>query len=424
MLTVRFIRENKEKVKANISYKGQDEKLAWVDDLLQLDEQWRKDKKSLDDLRHERNEVSESINKAKKAGKDAKALLAQAKELPKTIKCLEEAADKAQQKIKEYLFGIPNIVHPDVPQGKDETENVERKAWGEQKTGKVKNHVELAESLDVADFDASALVAGNGFYYLKKDLALLNQALIRFAVDFMVEKGYEYTEAPLMVRRNIIDGVMSFKEMDDMIYKVEGEDLYLIGTSEHSLIGQFIDQTLRKEDLPIKLASYSVCFRKEIGSHGINEKGLWRTHQFNKVEQVIICTPEQSWELFDELLANAEDICQALGLPYRVAEMCTGDLGDLKARQYDVEVWRPTIEDYGEIMSCSNLTAAQATRLNIKYVDKKGDRDYCHTLNNTALATSRIMVGILENFQQPDGSVIIPEALRQHMGRKERITPT
>jgi len=424
MLSIKFIREHADEVKANIKHKQQPDKLDSVDELLSLDESWRENKQSLDQLRHDRNKLSESINATKKKGGDIKPLVQQAKELPNKIKQLEEEMAQQEEKIDEFQRSIPNIMHPDVPQGKDDSENVERRRWGETtKVEEPKNHAQLAEALDVADFDSSARVAGNGFYYLKKDLARLNQALIRFGIDFMLDKGYEYTEVPLMIRRNVIDGVMSFKEMDDMIYKVEGEDLYLIGTSEHSLIGKFIGQTIKEEDLPLKLTSYSVCFRKEIGSHGIDEKGLWRTHQFNKVEQVIICKPGESWKYFDELVTNTEDIMKALGIPYRVLEMCTGDLGDMKARQYDIEAWRPTTNDYGEVGSCSNLTGAQATRLDIKYADKHGNKDYCHTLNNTAIATSRIMVALLENGQQADGSITIPEPLRKHMGEQDKIKP-
>jgi seryl-tRNA synthetase len=250
---------------------------------------------------------------------------------------------------------------------------------------------------------------------------LLNQALIRLGIEHMVKKGYTYVETPLMVRNNIIDGTLSFAEIENMIYRVEGEDLVLIGTSEHSLIGRYIGTTLQEEDLPLRLTSYSMCFRKEIGSHGIDEKGLWRTHQFNKIEQVIICTPEQSWELFDELLQNTEEVMQLLGLPYQVLEMCTGDLGDMKARQYDVEAWLPRKNGYDEVGSCSNLTNNQSVRLNIRYATKKGERDYAHTLNNTAIATSRIMVAILENYQNEDGSVDIPEALQPYMMGKKKI---
>ncbi len=425
MLTTKFVREHTEEVKQNIIKKGQEEKLALVDEFLSLDKEWRKNKKELDELRHQRNKLSELINKTKKEGGDIKQLIQEAKQLPGKIKELEDRVKQQEERIDQILRSLPNIMHPEVPKGKDDTENVVRKKWGEPKEKPwVKNHGQLAEELGIADFEASARVSGNGFYYLKGDLALLNQALIRFAIEHMAfKKGYEYIEPPLMVRRRVIDGVMSFKEMDDMIYKVEGEDLYLIGTSEHSLIGMFIDQTIPEQELPKKLCSYSICFRKEIGSHGIDERGLWRTHQFNKVEQVIICKPEQSWELFEELLRNSEEILQELGLPYRVVEMCTGDLGDLKARQYDLEVWLPRKNDYGEVMSCSNLTGAQAARLNIKYVDKHGNREYVHTLNNTALATSRIMVAIIENYQQEDGTIIIPEALRKYMNGKEAITP-
>ncbi len=423
MLPIKFIRENTELVKENTKKRMPGEETI-VDELLKTDEEWRATKSKLDELRHERNKISEAINKAKKQGEDIKPLVSKAKELPGKIKELETKAEEQEKKLNELLRKIPNILHPEVPIGESEKDNVVRKKWGEpKKTEEIINHAEFIESTGLADFDTSAKVSGKGFYYLKGDLALLNQALIRFAIEFMVKKGYEYIEPPLMIRRKVIDGVMTFKEIDDMIYKIENEDLYLIGTSEHSLIGMFINKTIKKEDLPLRLTSYSICFRKEIGSHGIDEKGLWRTHQFNKVEQVIICTPEQSWEMFEELLKNGEEILQALELPYRVLEMCTGDLGLLKARQMDLEVWLPRKNDYGEVGSCSNLTGAQATRLNIKYIDRNNNRDYCHTLNNTALATSRIMVALIENNQQPDGRIRIPKALRPYVMGKEYIEP-
>lgn len=423
MLTTKYIRENVELVKDNIRKKDQLDKLELVDSLLSSYDAWKAQKKELDDLRHQRNKLSEEINVAKKKGEDISALIVKAKELPKQIKELETQIAQKDKHIKECLLAIPNIMHKDVPKGKDDSENVVRKTHGEAKqVANPKNHARLAESLNVADFETSGDVAGKGFYYLKGDLARLNQALIRFALDFMIDKGYTYVEPPLMVRRKIIDGVMTFAEIDEMIFKIQDEDLYLIGTSEHSLIGLYINETIPKEKLPLRLASYSMCFRKEVGSHGIDEKGLWRTHQFNKVEQVIICTPEQSWELFDELLQNSEEILQKLGLPYQVLEMCTGDLGDMKARQFDVEAYLPRKQGYGEVGSCSNLTGAQATRLNIKYIDRQNNRDTCHTLNNTAAATSRLLVAILENYQNEDGSVTIPEILRPYMGGKEKIS--
>ncbi|MBR9702693.1 serine--tRNA ligase [Candidatus Woesearchaeota archaeon] len=420
MLSLKFIRENSDLVKKNTQKRGKDS--ALVDELLKVDEDWRRVKKDIDTIRQARNTVSENINKAKKEGADASKFIAEAKEIPAKLKTAEAELEQVERHLIKTQKQIPNILHEEVPEGKDESENVTRKEWGEKtKISNPINHAQLAEKLGVADFESGARVAGNGFYYLQGDLALLNQALVSFAIDFMNKKGYNYVETPLMVRRQVIDGVMSFAEMEDMIYKIADEDLYLIGTSEHSLIGKYTGGTLKKEDLPLKLASYSMCFRKEIGSHGVDEKGLWRTHQFNKVEQVVICTAEQSWKLFDELLANSEELMQSLELPYRVNEMCTGDLGDLKARQMDIEAWLPRKNNYGEVGSCSNLTSAQATRLGIKHVDKHGHREFCHTLNNTVLATSRIMVAILENNQEEDGSVKIPKVLQSYLGGKEKI---
>jgi seryl-tRNA synthetase len=315
------------------------------------------------------------------------------------------------------------MIHPSVPIGRSDAENVEIKKIGKPKEFDfpLKNHVELAESLGIADFDTSAKTSGSGFYYLLGDLALLNQALIRFGIDTMVSKGYKYVEPPLMIRENILTGVYSTEEINAMSYKTEGEDLYLIATSEHPLIGMFINKTLKKENLPTKLSGYSMCFRKEVGSHGINEKGFFRTHQFNKVEMVVISRPEDSYKHYDEMLDIAIEIYKKLGIPTRVLECCSGDLGDLKAKSCDLEFWSPVEKKYKEVGSLTNMEEAQARRLNIKFVDEKNERRYVHTLNNTAIATSRALRAILENCQQKDGAIKVPEVLQGYMNGKKII---
>ncbi len=421
MIDIKLIRENPKLVKENIKKKFQDKKLPLVDKVKKLDENWRKLKFQADKLRSERNKVSKQINQAKKQKQDIKSLIKKAKEIPNKIKKIEEKTKKLEQEIKQIMYQIPNIIHKSVPIGKDETKNKVIKKSGKisQSNFKVKNHVELAEKLKLIDFEASAKVSGNGFYYLKKELALLNQALIRFAIDFMQKKGYEYIETPLMLNEKSIYASMDKQAIQESVYSIKDEDLNLIGTAEQSLLAMHTGDIIKEEDLPKKYFSYSMCFRKEIGSHGINEKGLWRTHQFNKVEQFIFCTPEQSEKLYDELLKNSEEILKKLELPYRILEICTGDLADWKYRSADLEVWRPTIKNYGEIVSLSNCTDYQARKLNIKTIDKKNNRRILHTLNDTALATSRILVAIMENHQQKDGSIKIPKALHKYTGFKE-----
>jgi len=402
MIDIKLIRENPKQVKENIKKKFQNEKLVLVDKIKKLDENWRKQKFQSDRLRAERNNISKQINQAKKQKQNLKPLIKKAKKIPEKIKKIEEKTEKLQKEIKQIMQQIPNIISKQTPIGKDETKNrVIKKSGKIQKFAfKVKNHVELLEKLDLIDFNASAKVSGNGFYYLKKELALLNQALIRFAIDFMREKNYEYIETPLMLNEKSIYASMDKKAIQESVYSIKDENLSLIGTAEQSLLAMHFNDTIPESELPKKYFSYSMCFRKEIGSHGINEKGLWRTHQFNKVEQFIFCTPEQSEKLYDELLKNSEGILKQLELPYRILEICSGDLADWKYRSADLEVYRPTTKKYEEIMSLSNCTDYQARKLNIKSINKKGNRRILYTLNNTALATSRIMVAILENNQQ------------------------
>ena len=423
MLDINLVRENPELVKANEARGDRDPDV--VDVVLDFDSKWRKEVRAVEKLKHQRNVVSQEINKAKKAKELALAnkLIKQMQDVVKDIKRRETKAGKLQTKRDEQLLKLGNILHNLVPKGKDDTENVEIKTWGKipEFDFEIKNHVELCEELDIADFETSAKTSGNGFYFLKGDLALLNQALIRFAVDFMHAKGYDYIEPPLMLRKNVLAAAVDVNEFAQTIYSIDGEDLALIGTSEHALLGIHAGEALSEHDLPKRYFSYSMCFRKEVGSHGINEKGLWRTHQFNKVEQFIFCKPEESHDHFDGLLQNSEEILQELKLPYRVIEICTGDMALWKHRSYDVEVWRPTTKAYGEVMSLSNCTDYQARKLGIKVVYDKQPRAVLHTLNNTALATSRIMVAILENFQTAKGTVKIPKVLQPYMNGVKEI---
>ena len=423
MLDIKLIRENPKLVKENIKKKFQNEKLPLVDKIIKLDEEWRKIKYQEDGLRAERNKISEEINKLKKAKADASKLIKKAKDIPGEIEKLEEKRKKLEESIKEDMILIPNIISKDTPVGKNEKGNTEIKKGGKKPkfNFKIKNHVELIESLGIGDFDASARVSGNGFYYLKGDLALLNQALIRFAIEFMNKKNYQYIEAPLMLNEKSIYASLDKKAIQESVYLIEKEDLNLIGTAEQSLLAMHSGDVISEEELPKKYFSYSMCFRKEIGSHGINEKGLWRTHQFNKVEQFIFCKPEDSEKLYNELLKNSEEILKNLELPYRIIEICSGDLADWKYKSADLEVWRPTLNAYGEVMSLSNCTDYQARKLDIKCIDKKGNRRVLHTLNDTALASSRIMVAILENNQQKDGSIKIPKVLQKYMDGKKII---
>lgn len=421
MIDIKDLRERPEIYIINIKKKGKSDSV--IKEVLKIDKEWRKLKKEDDDLRAERNKISKQISEAKKQKKNVSLLLQHAKQIPEKLKKNEEEENKIYKKLQEKLYDIPNLMHEDVPKGKDDKDNVVRKKIGKipKFLFKVRNHVEIIETLDLADFDASARTSGNGFYYLKGDLALLNRSLINFTIDFMEKKGYKYIEPPLMMKEKVAIAKGDFFAFKNALYKIEGEDLYMIPTAEDVILGMFSEQTIKEEDLPLKFFGYSMCFRKEIGSHGINEKGLWRTHQFNKVEQFIFCKPKDSWEFYEELKKNSEEIMKKLDLPYRIIECCSGDLGDWKAKSEDIEVYRPTIKDYGEVMSLSNCTDFQARALNIRGVNKQGERYVLHTLNNTALATSRIIVAIIENYQQKDGSIKVPTVLQQYMHGKKFI---
>jgi len=423
LIDINLIRENPQLVKENIKKKFQNEKLPLVDEIIKLDSQIRKLKTEVQELRTERNNLSSRINEAKKAKKDAKPILEKARKIPDQIKVLEDEESKLIRALTDIMLKIPNIISKKTPSGKDASQNKVISKGG--KINKfifpIKTHVEIAEQLNMADFDSSARVSGKGFYYLKGDLALLNQALIRFAIDFMTKKKYLYIETPLMLNSQSIFASMDKKAIEQSVYSVRDEDLNLIGTAEQSLLAMHANETILESELPKKYFSYSMCFRKEIGAHGINEKGLWRTHQFNKIEQFIFCRPEDSEKFYEELLKNSEEILKKLDLPYRVLEICTGDLADWKFRSADLEVYRPTTKEYGEVMSLSNCTDYQARKLNIKCLDSKGNKRVLHTLNDTALATSRILVAILENNQNKDGSVTIPKVLVPYVG-KNKIT--
>tara|TARA_Y100000310_G_C20676263_1_gene813254 strand:+ start:530 stop:1798 length:1269 start_codon:yes stop_codon:yes gene_type:complete len=418
MLDINLLRNDPELVKEN-QVRANDE-VTKVNEVLKLDKKWRALKVETDKLRNKRNQISQAINNAKKSSDEAaaKKLIKDAKSIPDEIKSIELKSTKLREQIDKILSTMPNIISNKTPSGKDDKDNKEIKKVGKKPTFKfpIKNHVELCENLEIADFDASGKVTGNGFYYLKKELAILNQALIQFTLNFMKKQKYEYIEPPLMLRKNVfVEDNASFA---NSIYEITGEDTALIGTAEHALIAMHKDFVFREKDLPKKYYSYTMCFRKEIGAHGINEKGLWRTHQFNKVEQFIFCKPEESDKMYKELMDNTSGILDALELPYRIIELCTGDLATWKHRSHDFEVYRPTTKSYGEIMSLSNLTDYQARKLNIKF-RRKDKNEVVHTLNNTAIATSRILVAILENFQNKDGSITIPKVLHKYTGFKK-----
>ncbi len=420
MIDIKLLRENPDLYRKNTKSKFKDPKI--VDAVLELDSEWRKLKLEADNLRSERNKISEEINQAKKSGKKVDALIKRAKEIPKKLESIEEQEKETYEKLKLGIVKVPNIMSSRVPIGKDETKNVEAEKFGkiEKKDFEVKSHVEIAENLGVADFDSSARVSGTGFYYLEGDLALLNAALVNYARDIMVSKGFRYIETPLMLKEEIIDQVTDLNDKKNQIYLLRDDDLALIGTSEHSMIGRFAGQEVNEKKLPIKHTSYSMCFRKEIGGKGIDEKGLYRTHQFNKIEMIIICNPEQSEKFFEEIKKITIQIFKGLEIPIRVLKICSGDLGDLKYEQVDIEAWSPRKKGYFEVGSCSNLTDAQARKLGIS-TRIKGQRVVPHTLNNTALATSRALVALLENHQQKDGSVKIPKTLQKYMDGKKVI---
>ena len=426
MLDIKFLRENPEIVKQNIKNKFQDEKLPLVDEVIALDIESRKNKTLADSLRAERNKYSKEIGNLMKAGKrdeanDMKRLVTEKGDL--LAECEAKETD-LQEKITKIMMVIPNIIDSSVPIGKDDSENVEIEKFGEPVVPdyEIPYHTEIMESFDGIDLDSAGRVAGNGFYYLMGDIARLHSAVISYARDFMIDRGFTYCVPPFMIRSNVVTGVMSFAEMDAMMYKIEGEDLYLIGTSEHSMIGKFIDQIVPEEKLPYTLTSYSPCFRKEKGAHGIEERGVYRIHQFEKQEMIVVCKPEDSPMWFEKLWKNTVDLFRSMEIPVRTLECCSGDLADLKVKSLDVEAWSPRQKKYFEVGSCSNLGDAQARRLKIR-VNGKDGKYLAHTLNNTVVAPPRMLIAFLENHLQADGTVTIPEALRPYMGGKEVLVP-
>ena len=422
MLDIKFIRDNIEIVKENLKKKNQEFKYSSLDKLIKIDIEYRQLIQDTNILKNKRNKITNEI-KIKKAKKEnIENLIAEAKELPQKIKGMDEKQKNFKEEIFKLQNEIPNLISPETPIGKDESENVEIERFGEIKEFdfEILPHSEIAEKLNLVDFDSSRNVSGKGFYYLKGDLALLNQALLRYVQDFLTKKEYTYVLPPLMINKKSCDGVIDFEFFRDMVYKIENEDLYLIGTSEHPLIAMFIDKVIPISNLPIKMYSYTSCFRKEIGAHGLDERGLFRLHQFDKVEQVVICDPLDSKKIFEELKNNSIEIFKSLGLPTRVLEICTGDLGSHKYRQVDIEVWSPRKKEFIEVGSCSNLTEAQAIGLNIK-IKNKQEKYYAHTLNNTGIATSRALVAILENFQTKERTIKIPKVLVPYMYGKTEI---
>ena len=428
MIDIKFLRENPEVVKQNIRNKFQDSKLPLVDEVIALDEQLRQNKKRADDLRANRNKVSKSIGmlmgqKRFEEAEEAKKLVAAQAEELKACEVLEAELD---EKVKNIMMIIPNIIDPTVPIGKDDSENVEVQRYGEPVTPdfEVPYHTDIMERFAGIDLDSARKVAGNGFYYLMGDIARLHSAVISYARDFMIDRGFTYCIPPYMIRSGVVTGVMSFAEMDAMMYKIEGEDLFLIGTSEHSMIGKFIDTINPEASLPYTLTSYSPCFRKEKGAHGIEERGVYRIHQFEKQEMIVVCKPEESPVWFNKLWQNTVDMFRTLDIPVRTLECCSGDLADLKVKSIDVEAWSPRQQKYFEVGSCSNLGDAQARRLKIRVKGEDGKTYLAHTLNNTVVAPPRMLIAFLENNLNEDGSVNIPLALRPYMGGKEKLVPT
>ncbi|MBQ1366910.1 MAG: serine--tRNA ligase [Firmicutes bacterium] len=426
MLDIKFLRENPEIVKQNIRNKFQDHKLPLVDEVIQLDEENRRAIGEANDLRANRNKISGQIGKLMREGKkeEAMALKEQVTKDSERLAELEGIETDLAARIKKIMMTIPNIIDPSVPIGKDDSENVEIERFGEPVVPEfeVPYHTQIMESLHGIDLDAAGKVAGNGFYYLMGDIARLHSAVISYARDFMIDKGFTYCVPPFMIRSNVVTGVMSFDEMDAMMYKIEGEDLYLIGTSEHSMIGKFIDTMTKEEDLPKTLTSYSPCFRKEKGAHGIEERGVYRIHQFEKQEMIVVCKPEDSWDWYNKMWSYTVELFRSLDIPVRTLECCSGDLADLKVKSCDVEAWSPRQKKYFEVGSCSNLGDAQARRLGIRVTGEKG-KYFAHTLNNTVVAPPRMLIAFLENNLRSDGSVRIPEALRPYMGGKSELRP-
>jgi seryl-tRNA synthetase len=425
MLDIRLLRSQPDLIRSDLRKRNSLEKISWIEDLLAKDAQSRQLKVETDALRARRNTIGREINDAKKAGKDAAPLLQEAAELPKKIQANDKEQEEISAAIHAYLMRLPNILDERVPQGKDDTENVEIKRVGEPRTFsfEIKNHGQLASEKGWADFERAAKISGAGFYFLKGNLVLLDLALQRFAIDLLIERGFTPVIPPYMINRSAYEGVTDLDDFEKVMYKIDGDDAYLIATSEHPIGAMYKDEIFEGKDLPLRLAGISPCFRREIGAHGLDTKGLFRVHQFTKVEQFVFCAPEDSARIHEELLANAEAVFTALSLPYRVVNICTGDIGTVAAKKYDIEAWMPREETYREVVSCSNCTAYQAIRLGIRARDQNDfeTKRYVHTLNSTAIATSRVLRAILENYQQEDGAVRVPSVLIPYMGGKEYL---
>jgi seryl-tRNA synthetase len=425
MLDIKLVREKPDLVKTNLAKRGSLETVQMLDDLIVVDKEWRLNLTKLNDLRHERKQITMEIARLKKARLEATEEVTKAQDLDQKVTIMEKQVAEEEQRIRDYLMRLPNLLDESVPLGRDSNDNVEVKIWGD--TPKfdfpVRNHIDLALELDLVDMERAGKVAGSRFFYLKNEVAMLDMALMSFAVEELSKKGYIPILPPFLMKREAYEGVTALADFADVLYKEENEDLYLIATSEHPMAAMFMNETLKEQDMPIKLAGVSTCFRKEAGAHGKDTRGIFRTHQFNKVEQFIFCKPEDSSKLHEELLQNAEDLLQKLGLAYRVVNVCTGDIGTVAAKKYDIEAWMPAQNGYREVVSCSNCTDYQARRLGIKYREKEGASPIgnVHTLNSTAIATGRTIVAILENNQNADGSISIPEVLRKYMGNKEKI---
>ena len=427
MLDIKLIRANPELIRNNLKKRGDPENLRMLDELIEYDKGWRQLLTRLNELRHKRRLITTEIASLKKKEKDVSTRISKAKTIDTEITTLEKQVDECEKKTQYYRMRIPNLLHESVPIGKDEHDNVPLRAWSETRKFRfpAKDHIDLGLALDIMDIERAGKVAGARFFYLKREGVLFDMALMSFALEEMVKKGYMPIQPPFLMRRKPYEGVVALSDFENDLYKVENEDLYLIATSEHPMAAMFTNEVLKAEDLPLRLVGVSANFRKEAGAHGKDTRGIFRTHQFNKIEQFVFCKPEDSLKIHEELMQNAEELVQKLDLPYRVVNVCTGDIGTVASKKYDLEAWMPAQNAYREIISCSNCTDYQARRLNIKYREKEGEppKGFVHTLNSTAIATGRTIVAILENYQREDGSVIVPEALRKYMSHKEKIEP-
>jgi len=426
MLDIKLIREQPEMVKANLAKRNSPECLQMLNDLTALDKEWRVNLTKLNDLRHDRKQVTIEIAKLKKAKQDAANEMKKAQEIDQKITAMEKEVSAQETTTRDYLLKLPNLLEDSVPLGKDSNDNVTIKTWGNppQFSFPIRNHIDLALALGQIDMERAGKVSGARFFYLKNDVAMLDMALMSFAIEELTKKDYTPIIPPYLMSREAYEGVTALADFADVLYKVDGEDLYLIATSEHPMAAMLMNETLKIDELPIKLAGYSTCFRKEAGAHGKDTRGIFRTHQFNKIEQFIFCNPEDSPKLHEELLENAETLLQKLGLAYRVVNVCTGDIGTVAAKKYDIEAWMPAQNGYREVVSCSNCTDYQARRLGVKYREKEGaaPRGFVHTLNSTAIATGRTIVALIENNQNKDGTINIPKVLQKYMGNREKIT--